>query len=210
MSPEERNDQSAALRRMVVDHLRPTVGTEGDCGTNEDDAAVGRPIVAAFLGVPPEPGTASLLEELHHLGFRIVLPVCEPEYRLSWTFWSPGAALERSVRAAVDEPSGPRLAFAELPRVALILVPALGVDRSGHRVGQGGGYYDRFLAEHPGGAAHAVPRVGMVYRSELLPAGTVPAEPWDQRVSAIFTPDGLVEVPSDGGSGGGPDHRPAV
>lgn len=195
ITAEDRHDQSARLRRVVVDQLRSTVPPHGDAAGNEDDGATRRPIVAAFLGVPPEPATAPLLEELHAAGFRMVLPVCEPGYRLSWAFWAPGVALERSVRAAVDEPSGPRLDFAELPRVALILVPALGVDRAGHRVGQGGGYYDRFLAEHPVDPADPVPRSAVVYRSELLPAGAVPAEPWDQRLTGIFTPDGYVEVP---------------
>jgi 5-formyltetrahydrofolate cyclo-ligase len=91
----------------------------------------------------------------------------------------------------VDEPVGPRRPFEEVPAVCLILVPALAVDRSGQRLGQGGGYYDRFLAQHPADSPGAPPRLGVVYRSELLPAGAIPAEPFDQRLGGVFTADGL-------------------
>lgn len=195
LPPDDRHEQSHAMRRLVAEHLDAAAKTHGDRGP------AARPVVAAFLGIPPEPSTAPLLADLHHRGFHIVLPVCEPEYRLSWAFWTPGAALERSVRATVHEPSGPRHAFADVGRVALILVPALGVDRDGNRVGQGGGYYDRFLAQHPADTGDAAPRCGMVYRSELLPAGAVPAESWDQRLTGVFTPDGFVEVSTAAASG---------
>ena len=196
LGPEERREQSDALRGVVLDHLRATP-RGGGRGDEDDDA--GRPIVAAFLGAAPEPETLELLEELHGLGFRVVLPVCEPDHRLAWASWTPGVALERSAYAPVDEPTGPRQTFAALSPVALLLVPALGMDRAGHRVGQGGGYYDRFLAQHPRDAADAVPRFGMVYRSELLPAGAVPTDPWDQPLDGVFTPDGPVRTRSDPG-----------
>jgi 5-formyltetrahydrofolate cyclo-ligase len=197
LAPEDRREQSEKLRRSIVEHMRHALPTHRR-GTREHDAVgTGSPIIAAYLGVPPEPDTAPILEELHGLGLRIVLPVCEPDYRLSWAFWGPGDVLRRSVRAPVDEPAGPRHAFADLPNVALMLVPALGIDETGNRVGQGGGYYDRLLAQHPIDEAGAVPRLAVVYRSELLPAGAVPVEPWDQRVSGAFTPDGLFRVPSE-------------
>ncbi len=187
MGAGERRDQSTALGRLVVEYL-------GGPAAPSTGGATRRRTIAAYLGVDPEPGTGSLLGELHQLGFDVVLPICEPDHRLSWTDWSPGTSLQRSVRAPVDEPVGPRQAFEDVPGVELILVPALGVDRSGHRVGQGGGYYDRFLAQHPQGEPGAVARLGFVYRSEVLTAGAVPAEPHDQALDGAFTPDELLLV----------------
>ena len=198
LPPQERQEQSDALRRVVIDHLRRTPawpgGGDGAGHATDDDGAGSSPVVAAFLGLPPEPATEPLLGELHELGFRIVLPVCEPEHRLSWVFWTPGVPLERSAYAPVDEPSGARHAFSELAHVVVVLVPALGTDPAGNRLGQGGGYYDRFLAQHPRDAPDAVPRYAVVYRSELLPAGEVPTDSWDQPMNGVFTPDGLLEV----------------
>lgn len=46
---------------------------------------------------------------------------------------------------------------------SLILVPALGFSRNGHRIGYGGGYYDRLLAQHP-----SIPRWGVGFREQLI------------------------------------------
>ncbi|WP_104179190.1 5-formyltetrahydrofolate cyclo-ligase [Arthrobacter sp. B0490] len=191
LEPADRRDQARAIARSVV---RYATALPADAGTG------GRPTIAAYLGRDPEPDTAELLQELHVLGFGVVVPVCEPAYRLSWVDWVPGVALRRSVRAPVDEPIGPRRPFGELAAVGLILVPALAVDRSGHRIGQGGGYYDRFLATHPPDAPGAVARLGVVYRSELLPAGVIPTGPFDQRLGGVFTADGMHRSEAVGGS----------
>ncbi len=200
LPPSDRVDQSEAIGRVVVEHVL------GDHpGASSDPSPPGRPAarrthpsgpapgptIACYLGVDPEPDTVPLLTELHRLGYGIVVPICERAYQLTWAVWRPGILLERSVRAPVDEPTGPRLSFEEVSDVRLILVPALAVDGSGHRVGQGGGYYDRFLARYPGDAPGAVPRMGVVYRSEVLPVGSIPSEPHDQRLDGVFTADGL-------------------
>ncbi|WDF32531.1 5-formyltetrahydrofolate cyclo-ligase [Arthrobacter agilis] len=184
MAPGDRRKQSEALADAVTEHL----GGGPAPGRMPGGA---RPVVTAYLGIDPEPDTTLILEALYRRGVDVVLPICEPAYRMSWTSWSPGVALQRSVRAPVAEPVGTRRAFDQLADVLLILVPALGVDLSGQRVGQGGGYYDRFLAHHPLAAANAVPRLGVVYRSEVLPAGAVPAEPHDQPLTGVLTADGL-------------------
>ncbi|NKX49627.1 5-formyltetrahydrofolate cyclo-ligase, partial [Arthrobacter deserti] len=127
--------------------------------------------VAAYLSVGPEPSTALLLPGLARAGYEVVVPVCEPDYRLSWTRWYEGVPLARSPRAWVDEPVGERFDGSIMSGVPLILAPGLAVDGAGNRLGQGGGYYDRFLGSL--GAAPRRPRtVGVVYRHELVPAGT--------------------------------------
>ena len=47
---------------------------------------------------------------------------------------------------------------------ALVLMPGLAFDREGHRIGYGGGFYDRFLAEEP---EH--PTVALCYSFQLFP-----------------------------------------
>ncbi len=63
---------------------------------------------------------------------------------------------------------------------ALVLVPGLAFDRQGHRVGYGGGYYDRWLAAHPG---H--PTIALCYGFQRVQS--VGAEAHDVAVDAVIS-----------------------
>lgn len=143
--------------------------------------------VAAYLSLGAEPGTAQLLELLVEKGYDVVVPVCESAYRLSWTHWSPDVELAPSPRSWVSEPVGPRIEFDDLPPVGLVLVPALVLDRKGNRMGQGGGYYDRFLAGlylNPNRPA----TVGVVHAHEVVEPGTFECDPHDMPIDGVLTP----------------------
>ena len=72
-------------------------------------------------------------------------------------------------------------------QATVILVPALAVDRSGIRLGRGGGYYDRSLPLRAPGA-----RLIAVVRDDELVA-ELPGEPHDVRMTHALTPgNGLV------------------
>lgn len=62
---------------------------------------------------------------------------------------------------------------------ALVLMPGLAFDRQGHRIGYGGGFYDRFLAVEPN---H--PTVALCYGFQLFP--TLPAEAFDIAVDRVI------------------------
>jgi 5-formyltetrahydrofolate cyclo-ligase len=62
----------------------------------------------------------------------------------------------------------------------VILVPGIAFDSSGHRLGRGGGWYDRVLASHP----HAV-RVGCAYDEQVI--DQLPLDPWDARMHHVVT-----------------------
>jgi len=66
-------------------------------------------------------------------------------------------------------------------KLDLILTPLLGFDLAGHRVGYGGGYYDRFFADH----LHTR-RIGLAYEC-LLVAGGISAEAHDVKLRAVIT-----------------------
>lgn len=62
---------------------------------------------------------------------------------------------------------------------ALVLMPGLAFDRTGHRIGYGGGFYDKFLAKEP---QH--PTVALCYDFQMLPA--IETEEYDVPVDCVF------------------------
>jgi 5-formyltetrahydrofolate cyclo-ligase len=70
---------------------------------------------------------------------------------------------------------------AEDAQVDLAIVPLLGFTTQGHRLGQGGGYYDRLLAAQP----DLVP-IGLAWDCQLVDA--LPIEAHDQHLRAVVTP----------------------
>jgi 5-formyltetrahydrofolate cyclo-ligase len=157
----------------------------------------------AYLGVGFEPPTAPLISALHGRGHKVLLPVCEPGRRLSWVYWTPDAEFVRSRYAPIMEPAGTRHGLEIMAGVAALFIPATALDRSGNRIGQGGGYYDVFL----GSLADSVPDMplaAIIYDQELLPAGSLPAEVFDRKVPAALTPAGFVSL---GEADGSKPHR---
>jgi 5-formyltetrahydrofolate cyclo-ligase len=165
----------------------------------------GRGTFAAYLGVGSEPPTAPLLAALHEAGHQVLLPVCEPGLALSWVYWTPASEFVRSRYAPIQEPAGERHGTAVMQHTDGIFLPATAVDHSGNRIGQGGGYYDKFLAAlaallgsggpaADGGLLPPLPTAAVVYEGEVLPAGSIPAEPFDRKVAAALTPAGLLTL----------------
>lgn len=147
-----------------------------------------------YLGVAFEPPTLPLIEALHQEGHRILLPVCEPDRLMTWVEWTPETTFVRSTYAPIDEPEGERLSSAVAgAEAAGIFMPATAVDGDGNRIGQGGGYYDRFLQGLEASAKR--PRtIAVTYDDDVLPSGAIPAEAFDQPVSEVLTPSGIVRL----------------
>ncbi|GAA5230445.1 5-formyltetrahydrofolate cyclo-ligase [Arthrobacter cryoconiti] len=155
----------------------------------------------AYLSTLYEPPTERLLVALLEAGHTVFVPVCEPNYQLSWTAWHPGIAMKRSTLAPVIEPVGPRYSFSTLEPVAGVFLPALAADLTGARLGQGGGYYDRFLAQleqdsssdsHAGDTPAApTPTAAVVNDEEVLDPDIIPQDSLDRPVDWIITPSGV-------------------
>ncbi len=144
----------------------------------------GRRVVAGYVPLRREPGGAELPARVAALVDQLLLPVLRPDNDLDWTAWNGPLPPGPGLRA----PTGPRLGVRAVTAVELLLVPALAVDRAtGVRLGRGGGSYDRVLARLAPGTAV----IALLYPGELREG--VPAEPHDQRVTAVLTPTGLVE-----------------
>jgi 5-formyltetrahydrofolate cyclo-ligase len=141
--------------------------------------------VAAYFSIGTEPDTAGLLAALRLRGARVLLPVLCPDCDLDWAPYLGVHALATGERG-VREPTGERLGSDAVREAEAILVPALAVDRAGHRLGRGAGSYDRALAR----AAASTFTCALLYDGELRTK--IPVEAHDWPVAAAATPSGLV------------------
>ncbi|WP_275407435.1 5-formyltetrahydrofolate cyclo-ligase [Paractinoplanes ferrugineus] len=142
MSPETRLAANRQLQRQILACVR----------------RAHPPVIAAYVPIGTEPGGPDLPEVLAAHA-PVLLPVLLPDGDLDWTRYTGPSSLAPAPRG-LREPTGPRLGVAAIATAALILVPALAVDHRGHRLGKGGGSYDRALTRLPARvAAHPSPPV---------------------------------------------------
>lgn len=88
-------------------------------------------------------------------------------------------------RFGILEPleSAPKIEIAEAD---LVIVPGVAFTKSGERLGQGGGFYDRFLAKLPSGVA----RCGLAFDCQIVTS--LPTEAHDEKVSHVFAESGSI------------------
>jgi 5-formyltetrahydrofolate cyclo-ligase len=145
-------------------------------------------VVAGYWPIGTEVDDRPLLARLGERGVPCALPVLVGEgLPLIFRRWCPPDPVE-------DGPRGTRQPSATAPEVTpdLLLVPLLGFDGEGYRLGQGGGYYDRTLAKLRSQRPTIAVGIGYsVLRREWLPHG-----PHDQRMDWILTEDGLERMPA--------------
>lgn len=140
--------------------------------------------VALYASRPSEPGTTELIDALSAKGWAVLLPVLRAQP--DWALFESWAAM-RSAWGGIPEPTGERLGAAALSSADLIVIPGLAVDRTGARLGTGGGWYDRALPHRRTG----VDVVVLLRDDEVVEF--VPSLPHDVPVVAAVTETGWVD-----------------
>ncbi|WP_026802672.1 5-formyltetrahydrofolate cyclo-ligase [Arenimonas oryziterrae] len=116
------------------------------------------------------------------------LPCIQDDNTLKFAPWRPGDPLVAN-RYGIPEPDVVLSSQLDAHALSILLVPLLGFSRDGHRLGMGGGYYDRSLAFRQQAAAPPW-LLGIGYAFQELPDLT--GEDWDVGLDAVATPDELV------------------
>ncbi|MFW6243582.1 MAG: 5-formyltetrahydrofolate cyclo-ligase [Desulfovibrionales bacterium] len=139
--------------------------------------------VMLYLPVNNEVDTWPLARKLWQRDVRVLLPRCRPG--------CPGVMDLACVAGdaeilpgsyGVPEPDPSRCQALESVSPDCIVVPGVGLDRMGFRMGYGAGYYDRFLSR-PEVAGSLT--IGLAYRFQVV--DTLPRDPWDQPVDVLIT-----------------------
>lgn len=139
--------------------------------------------VAFYLSNDGELDLSPLMQRAWSLGKVCYLPVITPGQRLWFAPYAAGDALSLN-RYGIPEPATAPLISAR--QLDLILAPLVAFDRHGHRLGMGGGFYDRTLSFLRYRRAWRKPRlIGIAHELQRIPA--LEAAPWDVPLDAVAT-----------------------
>jgi 5-formyltetrahydrofolate cyclo-ligase len=174
LSPGEWREKSDRL----VSHLR-------NC-----PALIQAQAILAYFSFRQEPDLMPLftesLEDFNPASKSWGFPRCAGE-SLSWHLWQPGENLVKGTYGILDPADIAKII--DPSEVDAILVPAVGCDRRGYRLGYGGGFYDRMLSL-PEWASKLT--IGIVFDFALLPE--LPADVWDKPLHGVCTETKLLMV----------------
>jgi len=143
--------------------------------------------VALYLPADGEIDTVPLLRLLRRLKRRCFLPVLRgaPHYALWFVEVRPGDRLKAN-RFRILEPSIRRRKPAPAWGLDLILLPLVGFDGRGNRLGMGGGYYDRTLAFLRRRRHWRRPKlIGLAHECQRV--DELAANPWDIPLDGVAT-----------------------
>jgi len=151
----------------------------------------GRQHIAFYLANDGELDPAALMARMRRAGRRCYLPVLNSHRRRPMRFapYTPGIPMQRN-RFAIAEPVVTAQALRCAAQLDLIVMPLVGFDDHGNRLGMGGGFYDRTLAflryrRH----WHRPLLIGMAYEFQCLEQ--VSARSWDVPLDGVVTEGGL-------------------
>lgn len=142
--------------------------------------------LALYSPIQNEVGTEAILEDALATGKRVFFP--KLNRRNGAEFVQITSKAEFVVgRFGIAEPVGTN-AISLVDHAGLVVfVPGLLFDRRGYRLGRGGGWYDRALAQLGNRGFF----IGLAYEVQVVDC--LPAETWDQRVHCVITENRLID-----------------
>lgn len=135
--------------------------------------------VMAYAAVRGELSLERVMEDIRASGRRLALPRCGEGGEMDACLVTERRQLRQGAYGIWEPDEGCPLVPPE--EIDLVLIPGTAFDRAGGRIGQGGGYYDRYIIQ-----TRAV-RVGICHGFALV--NRIPTEKHDVRMDAVVTPE---------------------
>lgn len=175
-------------RRAVPEALRGEWGRRIAAGLRLVDAYASAARVMCYAAVRGEAETGEIMRECLARGAWVALPRCDRRTGRIEARWirDIDADLEPGC-FGIPEPRGGEGANAAPGEIDLFIVPGVGFDPWGVRMGWGRGFYDGFLAA----AGPRAPKVGLAYEVQLLPR--IPAGPLDVPMDMLVTEERTID-----------------
>ena len=142
-------------------------------------------VIAGYLAFGHEPDVGVLIGSLPR--WEWVLPRVEPDGALTFR---PALVPRERHRWGMMQPAD-RGIVTPVEELDVVLVPGVGFTATGHRLGRGGGFYDRVLSTRRSEST----AVGVVAANRVL--ASVPIDDHDERVDWIATERGMIQCSGD-------------
>lgn len=152
----------------------------------ESELWSGAKTIGVTVSQPLEWDTVPLIEAGWAQGKQMVVPKCKPVDKSMQFYKLDRFDQLETVYYGIQEPDPSLTEHIDSNEMDLIIVPGLLFNSQGYRLGFGGGYYDRFLAEYSGSTIMIV--------SEEQRQEKIPVESFDQPVKYLLTEMGIQAV----------------
>ena len=135
--------------------------------------------VLVYHSTEIEVGTEKIIAYCLENGIKTALPRCTTGHRMNFYYFEKGDTLQKSDFGIMEPFENPEREVKSFEKTVCI-VPALSYDKDGYRLGYGGGFYDRFLAEH-----EEILPVGICYNENICEM--LVRNEFDRKVSLVVT-----------------------
>ncbi len=175
LTPFERQEKSQAIFQQLSDYL-PFRKAER---------------VAIYWATAEEVATEPAMDYSAKLGKSLYLPVIKNtgpgNALMEFHYYQPGETMLTPNRFGIPEPDCPDQTMGDSRPLDVILVPVVGFNERCERIGMGGGYYDRYLAQQ---SPASTDFVGLAFSCQQA---IFDARQHDVSLHAIITEDGIIE-----------------
>ncbi|HLS60601.1 MAG TPA: 5-formyltetrahydrofolate cyclo-ligase [Virgibacillus sp.] len=183
----------AALRKCTIEKLRnipsdkkTTIEKQLQIILYSSQTWVDSQTIGITISKDFEWNTRPIIEQAWKLGKTVCVPKCYPkENKLIFYKLDSYEQLESSYNQLL-EPKTTGTEQINKKRIDLLIVPGILFDKNGYRIGFGGGYYDRYLADYPNET------VSLLTRAQLIE--DLPVHSLDINVKQLITEQGVYKI----------------
>lgn len=139
--------------------------------------------IASYHSFSGEIDTVEINKALRLAGHHMALPVIHPEEKGLMDFYSYEKPEDLILnRFKIPEPVVSEENLVQPHKLEVVIVPLVGFNEKGERLGMGGGYYDRILKK----ISCECLTLGLAYDFQLIPE--IKSQPWDMPLDEVITP----------------------
>jgi 5-formyltetrahydrofolate cyclo-ligase len=149
--------------------------------------------IALYLAADGEISTRQVIEHAWKMGKEVYLPVIHPiiKHRMWFVRYTPQSKMQKN-GFGILEPNPRFNSRIMASRLSLVGLPLVAFDKSGGRLGMGGGFYDRGFAFKKNSYSQTPALMGLAHNCQE--AEKLPLAPWDIPLDSIVTDQQIIRI----------------